>query len=141
MTLSSSSFLCFSCLPFLFSSAFSLCPVFFLLSPPNYSFGRNPGETQGLLGEKRGGGVYFSMRVQAEVESAEEELEWARLSRGLWISAWCAVAQARPRLCITTGCWRPGVPTRRVLNCSLGDLIGGNSRRFVCPFRGQGSLR
>lgn len=33
---------------------------------------------------------------------------------------------------ITTGWRRPGVPTPRVLNGSLGNLIGGNSRRFLC---------
>ena len=33
---------------------------------------------------------------------------------------------------ITTGWRRPGVPTPRVLNGSLGDLIGGEFTSFLC---------
>ena len=93
----SSFFLSFPFLYFSFIFGLSVSFFFFLSPPPllpSSSFWRDPRAGPGSAGW---GVSYFSLCVQVEVYSAEEGLAWG-VCRGLWVWAWCASVQTRPRL-------------------------------------------
>ena len=120
--------------PFLFSFfnflSPSVCVQFSFCLLPNYSLGRNWGKRyRACLGRAEWGCLIFPCAFKQRWESAEEELE----GRGCLDLGLVCRGPDKASVMITTGWRRPGVPTPRVLNGSLGNLIGGNSRRFCVP--------
>lgn len=120
---------------FLFFSflSFSVCVrVFFLchLSFPNHSFGTDPGDIRACRGETWRD-LTFLCVPRWRSESAAEGLK-GRGCRGLRVWAWPSRGADKASVTITTVWRRPGVPTPRVGNGSLRDLIRRHSGFCVC---------
>lgn len=131
------SFLPFICL----SSWVSLCPVFYLHFLSSYLFLRE-GPRAGL-GEPGTGFLFIYLFIFCVLklwsESAKEGLAW-HSCRGLWIWAWCAAAETRPRLRSRPDGGGLAFLLRGSATRAYEIRLGGLCAVFVCPHRGQGGL-